>query len=51
MKFTDVARTAEKWIHYIGRGFAIYISLVFVAAFLYAMYLLARDIVGLPPVH
>ena len=45
----DLLLKTEKIIHWIGRGFSLYISLIFTAAFLYAMYLLAMDIIGLGP--
>lgn len=46
MRLAELGKKAEKAIHLIGRGFSLYISLIFCAAFAYAMYLLALDIIG-----
>jgi hypothetical protein len=51
MNLSKLAKSAEKAIHLLGRGMALYISLIYAAAFGYAVYLLIRDIIGLPPVH
>lgn len=46
MRLVEFTKVAERAIHLIGRGFALYISLIFCAAFAYALWLLALDIIG-----